>query len=440
MSRSRFRGWFQGVMACTTVAAGLTLATGVSAQPPAQNAGQDRANRLNVVAQKAEADVRAALLQAQNLATQDAAKAADRLQKMVVQLEDNNSLTGERREQLLGLLRRRIEALQSVPAEPALNERELQATIRRFEDKKAQSEQTEENEKLRRKLAEILDLQKSGKPAEAKRLADEAVKEFPGRAAAQNAALTAAAFDQLASARTLKKDKEKGVVAALNDVERSAIPLKGDIEFPKDWKERSQRREMFTAPKLTPRERAVLQALNTPVTVNFKGERFQDVMEYLSTLTGQPIVFAQSDLNDASITYDTPVSLAVKGVTARTVLRKILNEFGLSYIVKDGTIQVVTAAKARETMVTRTYYIGDLLATRGGPGDPLTNIFGPGIGQIAAIQNLASVVEMLQTSIDPSSWQANNGPGAIYFHLPSMSLVVKQSAEVHAMIAGGFLR
>ncbi len=47
---------------------------------------------------------------------------------------------------------------------------------------------------------------------------------------------------------------------------------------------------------------------------------------------------------------------------------------------------------------------------------------------------------MIQTTIDPSSWQINNGPGAIYFHFPSMSLVVKQSAEVHGMIASSFLR
>lgn len=441
MNGLRCKCWVHGVITSMTVAAGLTVPGSAAAQAPQKPDARDRAQRLLAVqAQKTEADVRAALLQAQNLTAQDPAKAADRLQKMIVQLEDNTTITQERREQLLGLLRRRIEALKTAGNDTALNEKETQAAIRRYEEKRARDEQSDEDEKLRRKLADVLELQKSGKPAEAKRLVDEIVKEFPGRLAAQNAALTAQAFQQLANARTLKQDKEKATLAALNDVDRSAVPVKGDIEFPKDWKERSERRAKFTGPQLTPQERAVMQALNTPVTVNFKGERFQQVMEYLSTLMGQSIVFAQSDLNDASITYDTPVTLAVRGVTSRTVLRKILSEFGLTYIIKDGTIQVVTLAKARETMVTRSYYIGDLLGTRGGPGDPLTNIFGPGIGQVAAIQNLASIVEMLQTSVDPSSWQANNGPGAIYFHYPSLSLVVKQSAEVHGMIASSFLR
>ena len=37
------------------------------------------------------------------------------------------------------------------------------------------------------------------------------------------------------------------------------------------------------------------------------------------------------------------------------------------------------------------------------------------------------------------SWQGNNGSGAVFFHLPSMSLVIKQSAEVHALLGSGGL-
>src|SRR5207244_8352565 len=46
----------------------------------------------------------------------------------------------------------------------------------------------------------------------------------------------------------------------------------------------------------------------------------------------------------------------------RNVLRKIFNELGLTYIIKDEMIQVVTASRAKDMMVVRRYYVGDLLA------------------------------------------------------------------------------
>jgi hypothetical protein len=140
------------------------------------------------------------------------------------------------------------------------------------------------------------------------------------------------------------------------------------------------------------------------------------------------------------VTYDTQVTLAAKTVTARTILRKILGEFGLTYVIKDGAIQVMSALKAKDMMVTRAYYVGDLFGPAGGPGDPWTNIFGPGLAQVQMAQTIAGIIQMIQTTVDPQSWQANGGPGAIYFYYPSLSIVVKQSAEVHAMISSSVLR
>lgn len=183
-----------------------------------------------------------------------------------------------------------------------------------------------------------------------------------------------------------------------------------------------------------------MQALNRPLSVDFKGDRFEDVMQYLSTVINQPILIDRNDLKDAQIDYETPVNLSVKNVTLRTVLRKILGEYGLTYIVKEETIQVVSQAKARETMVVRAYPVGDLIAIGGGPGDPLTNFFGPGLGQIQRMQNVANLLNMVQTTVDPQSWQINGGPGTVAFDYATMSLVIRNSAEVHAMFGGGYLR
>ena len=47
---------------------------------------------------------------------------------------------------------------------------------------------------------------------------------------------------------------------------------------------------------------------------------------------------------------------------------------------------------------------------------------------------------MVTNSLDPMSWQGKGGNGTIGFNIPTMSLIVRQSAEVHLMIRGGMYK
>src|SRR5207302_394882 len=106
-------------------------------------------------------------------------------------------------------------------------------------------------------------------------------------------------------------------------------------------------------PALTAKEKAILRALDRPITVKFQDSKFQDVIEFLSTAGDQPILLDKQALKDADIDYETPVSLNVKGVSLRTVLRQVLGSFGLTYVVKDETIRVVSTEQARKMMTVR---------------------------------------------------------------------------------------
>ena len=55
------------------------------------------------------------------------------------------------------------------------------------------------------------------------------------------------------------------------------------------------------------------------------------------------------------------LTVSPKTIAMRTALRKVLADQGLSYVIKDEVIYVTTAAKAREMMSTRVYYVGDLV-------------------------------------------------------------------------------
>src|SRR5262249_56990 len=137
----------------------------------------------------------------------------------------------------------------------------------------------------REQMNKIGKLQKDGQTAQAKRQADELAKRFPQSTATQALDRISSGLDQAETTRRQNKERERGLIGGFQDVDRSATPPGRDLEFPKDWKERTKDRTATV--KLSEKEKAILQALNTRVTVNFKNSRFEDVLEYLRTITGQ---------------------------------------------------------------------------------------------------------------------------------------------------------
>ena len=70
----------------------------------------------------------------------------------------------------------------------------------------------------------------------------------------------------------------------------------------------------------------------------------------------------------------------------------------------------------------------------------VTEIFRKPLDQAQLAQNVGGIVEMIKNSVDPMSWQGQGGQGSIGFNIPTMSLIIRQSAEVHAVLRGGLLR
>jgi hypothetical protein len=218
-------------------------------------------------------------------------------------------------------------------------------------------------------------------------------------------------------------------------MDKSSLPIIGDMEIDLNRSKIARERAKKLKMQITGKERAILDALNRPVTVRFQDSKFQDVIEHLSTLTNQPILLDKQALKDADIDYDTPVSLNVKGLSLRTVLRQVLGGFGLTYVVKDEIIHVVSTERARKMMTVRAYSVADLVRIGG-----LNELrFGPGAGNFQMMQSVTQLIDMIQGMADPESWKANGGEGTVIFDAATMSLAVRQSAEVHSML-GGMLR
>jgi hypothetical protein len=401
--------------------------------------GQDLLDRVKaaneIAAQKMEAEVKDALVEAQKLAGSDPAKALERLRKTLGNLQADRALTAARRDLLTRQIQDRIKTAE-VEAERFARRQAEKNDKLIVQDQKSKeiAERNAETERVSKTLDYINALQKEGKNGEATKVAEELFKRHPNLAAPQVVGRTSTILDQVATLRSMKGDGDGRRLAALTNVERSALHPGSDMEFPKDWAQKVKIRQPINQSYLTAKDKEILKALSTPMSVDFKDTSFNDAIQYLSDKMGQPILLDKQSLADAGVSSETLVTLQVKGLTGRTALRKILGDLGLAYIIKGEAIQVVTEKVAKETLVTRTYFLGSLLA--GGTFSDAGIRFVPGLNQFEAMQNVLSIVNLIQSSVDPQSWQANGGLGTISFHAPTMSLIIRNTAEVHGMMGG----
>src|SRR5205085_12464958 len=129
------------------------------------------------------------------------------------------------------------------------------------------------------------------------------------------------------------------------------------------------------------------------------------------------IILDKNALEEAQITYDTPVTFSLRTpVATRTALRKVLGDLNLTYVIRDGTIHVTSQSRAKDLMVTRNYYIGDLVLGNSlfFPAPHLGATVDP---QLA--QNVQAIIDMLVQSVDPSSWMGKGGLGMIGYNIPT---------------------
>ena len=424
-------------------AASLTLAAGLF---PAVALAQDQAprgsdlleqyrDRNAVATQKLENEIHDAVVEAQRLAQADPGKAVDRLRRALARLDDDTVLTPTRRDSLVRDLKERIRVFEADGRRAAgQDEDRAQQAAAASTRRQEQDRDAAEQEKVSQLLNTVRALQRDGKAEEAARMAQDIASRYPTNLAAQVAAHTTGMTDRVSTARQTQSESERRRLMVYQDVDRSAMLPIGDIEFPKDWAEKTKLRKARMNP-LTAAERAILEALNKPITFDAKDIKLDEALDQFGKLLGQPLVTDEDALKQLNIGYDATVSVRAKRpVAARSVLRQTLSQLGLTYVIKDQSIYITTPEKAKQMMVVRTYYLGDLMGFMDFRLPPVLN-------QLQMAQNVASIIDLIKRTVDPDSWADNgrDGQGTIAFDPLAMSLVVRQSAEVHYLL-GGSLR
>jgi hypothetical protein len=405
------------LLALLALSLGLLLTTPL----PADDDLKEKAARLAAEAKRVEREILDLDNQATKVGKDQPAKAVSLLEEGLAKLEVDTVLSEEKKAQLKRKLTLSLKAFQG-RVEDKTFERIAQTDARRAAEERRRAA----DEKAGQGIKNINQLVAAGKIAEARRQLEELTGQHPTNREVQVLREVTQRADTLADMRQFHELRNKGFVSVIGDVERASIPPEGDYVLPRDWLEKSKRR---TEIKMTEQERAIMKGLQTIFSPDLKETPLSEVIDWMQKAMGVSIVVDQEALKEAGVKYSDPVNLTTRA-TGRSILKKMLGDLGLTYVVKDNAIQITTPMRAREMTTVRTYYIGDLAGV-------VDVRWGPLLSRLQAQQNVLAIANLIQSSFDPKSW-APEGPGTIVLDPINMALIIRQTAEFHFMMGSSF--
>jgi hypothetical protein len=390
---------------------------------------EETKRRLELTAQKVESEVNDNLADAEKLSKTEPAKAAQLLRRTLFILNDDVSMTATKRDSLLKALRDKIQKYDS-DADRKAFEKPVDPKPAPKDDERRRDE-----DRVKAELDAIRTIRDAGRSADADRRMDDLSRRYPDNPAVKAWRMTGRAKDTLAENDRIKREREEAFNSVGTQLEKTmTIPVR-DVTFPSDWKSRVEKRT--SQPQMTKKEKSIMDALQTQITVELEKTPLTEVLDYLSKKMDVPISVEKNMLEAVGAAGDQPVTVVGRDVTLRTVLRKVLGEVGLTYIVEDEMIKVVTPEVAKNKLVIRSYSVADLIWV---PGTPQLGPASPFFQQAQLAANVQNLISMIVTTIEPESWEINGlgGKGTIAFYGPTMSLIIKQSAELHMVMGSGY--
>lgn len=409
----------------TIAATFMVIASITNSTAMAEDELVTRARQLREVAiQKRENEAKQALTESLRLSKFSLTRAAEYLKPILESIESDELLPAEKRDSLARGIRSQIKVYEKnigVSASKNLDAVQSQAQAN---ERIADIDRTSrENEKLSRNIDSIKNLRKDGQTAEANRSFDELAKKYPNNLEVQALGRLSKFQDNIGAESKLRATRSDMMLALQRDILKASIPVSGDISFPDDWVEKSKRRT--SGAKVSEEDRKIMNTMSSPLTFSLKNEPFQSFLDIMEKQFGSPLVIDQQALQLMNITTETPITVNSRGWSTRTILRKVLSDLGLSYVIKEKTIHITSPDRAKETMTTRAYPIGDIIGNM--------NMNMPGnYNQAVFIQNVQNIMNSIM-ALDPKSWQPE-GAGSIVFEPSTMSLIIRQTAEFHFLV------
>ncbi len=249
--------------------------------------------------------------------------------------------------------------------------------------------------------------------------------------------------------------------------------------------------------RLSMAEQEIQKKLTTEVNVKYVNRALGEVLDELSTVTGVPIVIDERALGAVRVTPDVPVTLQLpNSIKLKSALNIILNKMELTYVIENDVLSITSMEAKRSKVYPRTYRVTDLvtpipnftssyedglagalraayqmsnprtdvhvvpvsmtdlgtgmarsmspsnmnpdvlgqyhsMGAQGGFG--LNNPPGSGGGG-GAFADFQSLIDLIQTTVVPDTWETLGGPSTMAPYPQNLSLVISTTSDVHDQI------
>lgn len=271
---------------------------------------------------------------------------------------------------------------------------------------------------------------------------------------------------------------------SLNDVDESAAGPLNDISFVKDWQDLTKRRKQYGLPdgrSMTPSEEKIKRSLNQTISLHFQNQPLGEVIKQVQAVAQVNLHLDEQGLQEEGVDTSKTVTINVDDIPISSVLRLVLEPMGLNYIIQNDVLKITSKRRSNGDLLTVNYSVADLIVpipnftpigamgmqadgtpntarapvapTQPGfgqkaPGmfavtdesqmesgfpsasDDRTKLSGGGTGA-----NFGPLISLITTTINPDTWEDNGGDGRISQFTTTLSLVVRQTQEVHEDIA-----
>jgi hypothetical protein len=211
------------------------------------------------------------------------------------------------------------------------------------------------------------------------------------------------------------------------------------------------RAEQPTAPKAeesAPKQDANARTqakLEAHTDAEFQEIPLKDMLGHLAAAAKVQVYVDRLPLDDQGIDAATaPITINLKDVPAEMVLRLVLRQHGLAYMLDHGVVIVTTPEVVQNDLEIEVYSIGDLVQPGGQPvaltavagGQSVAPSFPPGAGEIAAAiaarPDATELMDLITSTVDPTSWEQVGGPARMREY--RRTLVIAQTYQGHRKV------
>ena len=376
--------------------------------PGKSNILGDTEARIRLAKQSLSSTVESALSKAGKLPADVALVVLQTVEKEV---KDANYLTSEERKTYLDQLSAKRKSLNAGASAPA-----AKANVR-----PPSKDELEESERIRGEINAIKALEKQGQGAVARARLKALQDKYPNHPTLMAFSAVNARQQMNDDQNRISKDRRNSEGSAFTDIDRSSgnVPPNGSISYdPKVWEKAGKRApfgDVYT--RLTGREKEYLKVLDqvTKTDFNLNETGFDQVLKMLEKELGFPLIISKATMDEVRITYESKLTYQIpRNVSKRTLLKSVLAELGLTYIIKGELVQVVSFVQAKNE-----HRVGVI---------SVASMMRPG-------SNVDDLIKLIKATVEPDSWDTSGGTGTITFQQPG-ALIIKNSAEVIYQLGG----